>query len=134
MLGNIAVSDASCRRFSCICCTDLTPQVPYLQPSADQDSKQSGHTHFLCGYMAIEKYSLLSTGWVAGPSSLLSALTRHHPVPSSMSPHRSRCSCMTTPRVIPPSPPTSAQKAFKASVRKRFRRCHGSQCSTRGCS
>ena len=71
-LGNITVSDASYRRFSC---TDLTPKVPCLQPSADQDSKQSGLALFLCGYMAIEKYSLLSTRWVAGPSPLLSGLT-----------------------------------------------------------
>ncbi|KAG6372767.1 hypothetical protein JVT61DRAFT_7165 [Boletus reticuloceps] len=35
--------------------------LPCLQPSADQDSKQSGLALFLCGYMAIEKYSLLST-------------------------------------------------------------------------
>ena len=36
-------------------------KVPCLQPSADQDSKQSGLALFLCGYMTIEKYSLLST-------------------------------------------------------------------------
>ncbi|KIJ14943.1 hypothetical protein PAXINDRAFT_176598 [Paxillus involutus ATCC 200175] len=35
--------------------------LPSLQPSAEQDSKQSGLALFLCGYMAVEKYSLLST-------------------------------------------------------------------------
>ncbi|KAF9220526.1 WD40 repeat-like protein [Gyrodon lividus] len=35
--------------------------LPSLQPSAEQDSRQSGLALFLCGYMAVEKYSLLTT-------------------------------------------------------------------------